>query len=269
MSDDELIEMATLAGLDALDDAELAEVEAALREAAPEVQSAYAAALRATREAMARVSAVTATPPPVHLRDAVLSAATGGPADADSADVVDAAEGRGTGIVGETAGDAASSSEPVATLWGRRRRALTYLAAAAAIAVIAGVVGWLFGTGGESPPRQPPVAEQVFSAKDVASRSGAVATGRATVTYSDSADAAVLVMNDVPPPQPGSVYQMWLEGADGSMTPAGTMGPEDVAPSTTAVITGVRDASGLAFTVEPPGGSPQPTGDVVARVPFD
>ncbi len=269
MSDDELIEQATLAGLDALDDADLAEIEAALQDASPEVRAAYAAELRATREAMARVSAVSAVPPPAHLRDAVLAAATGGPEHADAADVLDAPEGRGTGIAEEPAGDAASSPEPVATLWDRRRRALTYFAAAAAIAVIAGVVGWLFGTGGESPSRQSPVAEQVFSAKDVASRSEAVATGRATVTYSDSADAAVLVMNDVPPPQRGSVYQMWLEGADGSMTPAGTMGPEDVAPSTTAVITGVRDASGLAFTVEPPGGSPQPTGEVVARVPLD
>ncbi|WP_298445533.1 anti-sigma factor [Gordonia sp. (in: high G+C Gram-positive bacteria)] len=260
MSDEELMEFAALAGLDALDAAELADIETELSRATPEVRAAYAAELRATRELMATVSAADATPPPARLRNVVLAAATGDAADR-------AAQQRPSGATADSGPARLPAS--VTPLRDRRHRTLGYLAVAAAVAVLAGVVGWLLGAGSDRKEPAQPIAEQVFSAKDVASRSAAVATGRATVTYSDSADAAVLVMNDVPPPQPGTVYQMWLEGADGSMRPVGTMSPADVAPSTTAVIPGVRDATNLAFTVEPPGGSNQPTGAVVARVPLN
>ena len=57
MSDEELMEFAALAGLDALDAAELADIETELSRATPEVRAAYAAELRATRELMATVSA--------------------------------------------------------------------------------------------------------------------------------------------------------------------------------------------------------------------
>ena len=48
-------------------------------------------------------------------------------------------------------------------------------------------------------------------------------------------NAGVLVMNNVPPPSQGTVYQMWLLGANGP-TSAGTMDTAAVAPSTTATL---------------------------------
>ena len=71
----------------------------------------------------------------------------------------------------------------------------------------------------------------------------------------------------MPPPQPGTVYQMWLVDADGAHS-AGTMDAGAVAPSTTAVIPDLGSSNALAFTVEPPGGSPQPTSPVFAELPL-
>ncbi len=149
-----------------------------------------------------------------------------------------------------------------------RNRRILYLAAAAIVAVAIGAVGWVVGANlsSDNEPQQT-TAQQVFDAKDIRTSSGSVATGRATVAYSESADAGVLVMNDVPPPKSGTVYQMWLVGPEGA-TSAGTMTDKDVAPSTTAVIPHIGNAKSLAFTVEPPGGSTTPTSSFVAELPL-
>ncbi|MXP24293.1 anti-sigma factor [Gordonia sp. HNM0687] len=247
MPDDELLDLAPVVGLDALDAAELAELQGRLDAETPEVRAAFDRQVAATREAMAGVSHVTATTPPETLRDRVLAAAR---AEA------------------EPATSATDEAQPTATVIPlHRRRRLMYAAAAAVVAVAIGAIGWVVGVATTSEDSSPQTAEQVFAAKDVRTSSGDVATGRATVTYSPTADAGVLVMNDVPPPEPGTVYQMWLVGPTGE-TSAGTMTDQDVAPSTTAVIDGLGDATALAFTVEPPGGSTQPTGPLVAELPL-
>jgi anti-sigma-K factor RskA len=78
----------------------------------------------------------------------------------------------------------------------------------------------------------------------------------------------VLVMNDVPPPSPGTVYQMWLV-SDAGATSAGTMDAAAVAPSTTAVLADLGDSTKLAFTVEPGSGSTKPTGTLIAELPLN
>ena len=94
-------------------------------------------------------------------------------------------------------------------------------------------------------------AEQVFAAPDVHTVSGAIpGGGTATVVFSREKDAGVLVMNNVTPPQPGTVYQMWLVSYNGPHS-AGTMDAKSVAPSTTAVLPDLGDSKSLAFTVEP------------------
>jgi anti-sigma-K factor RskA len=77
----------------------------------------------------------------------------------------------------------------------------------------------------------------------------------------------VLVMNNVPPPQPGTVYQMWLVGNNGPQS-AGTMDATTVAPSTTAVLPDLGDSKTLAFTVEPGTGSATPTSPAFAELPL-
>ncbi len=46
------------------------------------------------------------------------------------------------------------------------------------------------------------------------------------------------------------------------------MTPDDVAPSTTAVLEDISGATALAFSVEPTGGSTQPTA-IFAQLPLD
>ena len=108
----------------------------------------------------------------------------------------------------------------------------------------------------------------MFSASDVHTVSGAIpAGGTATVVFSRDRNAGVLVMNDVPPPSPGTVYQMWLVSDDGA-TSAGTMDANAVAPSTTAVLADLHGSKKLAFTVEPGTGSTKPTGALIAELPL-
>jgi anti-sigma-K factor RskA len=108
----------------------------------------------------------------------------------------------------------------------------------------------------------------VFAAPDVRTISGAIPTGgTATLVYSHDKNAGVLVMNNVAPPSPGTVYQMWLLGDKGARS-AGTMDAKAVSASTTAVLPDLGNSKALAFTVESGSGSNSPTGQVVAELPM-
>ncbi|MBW3601950.1 MAG: anti-sigma factor [Actinobacteria bacterium] len=87
---------------------------------------------------------------------------------------------------------------------------------------------------------------------------------RAQVVWSPR--SAVLVASRLPELPGGSVYQLWLIRGR-RPAPAGTFRPEDG-----RAIVGLQGrpagADAVAMTVEPPGGSPAPTGDVVAEGPL-
>ncbi|MBM4628625.1 anti-sigma factor, partial [Rhodococcus hoagii] len=109
---------------------------------------------------------------------------------------------------------------------------------------------------------------QILAASDMHSVTAEIpGGGTATTMYSKEANAAMLVMNGVTPPKPDTVYQMWLVRGD-EPVPAGTMGPDQVSPTTTAVLEGIDGATQLGFTVEPPGGSSYPTGTMFASIPL-
>ncbi|MGV0834132.1 anti-sigma factor [Mycolicibacterium thermoresistibile] len=228
-SDSELLELATPYALDAVSVDERADIDRRLAAAPAAVVEAFHAEVRQVRESMAALSAVTAIEPPARLRSQVLAA------------------------VGDRNGQRTS------------RWTTVFAAAAAALvvglgAVAVGVAMW--------PAEQPSTAEEIFAAPDVQTTTGELPSGgSATVIYSPARHAGVLVMNDVPPPPPGSVYQMWLVG-DREPRSAGTMTADDIAPSTTAVLTDLGDSSALAFTVEPGTGSVRPTGEVFAELPL-
>ncbi|OBH08584.1 anti-sigma factor [Mycobacterium sp. E2699] len=226
-TDFELLELATPYALHAVSDEERAEIDRRIAAAPAPVATAFHDEVRAVRETMAVLSAATATEPPAHLRAATLSAAT--PASARQI--------------------------------GWRRIVL-----AAAAAVVVGAAAFGVGVVTRSPAK-PSMAEQVLAAPDVQTVSRPLANGTATVMFSRDRNAAVLVMNNVPPPSPGTVYQMWLIGANGP-TSAGTMGTAAVLPSTKDTLTNIGASKALAFTVEPGNGSPQPTGPMLAELPL-
>ena len=63
MPDDELLDLAPAVGLDAVDDAELDDLQRRLDAESAEVREAFGRQVAATREAMASISHVTATAP--------------------------------------------------------------------------------------------------------------------------------------------------------------------------------------------------------------
>ncbi|MDT5210591.1 MAG: hypothetical protein QOF67_3006 [Mycobacterium sp.] len=229
--DSELIALATPYALHAVPDAELAEIERRVAAAPPAVAQAFADEVRAVRETMAVVSAATAVEPPDGLRTRLLTEV---------------------------------SDDPVRTLNRRIKRWQTVgLGAAAAMIIGLGALGVGIAL---QPAPTPSTAEQVFAAPDVRTVSGQIpGGGTATVVFSRDKNAGVLVMNNVAPPAPGTVYQMWLINDKGSKS-AGTMDAKSVAPSTTAVLPDLGNSQTLAFTVEPPGGSVQPTSAPFAKL---
>ncbi|OBG18362.1 anti-sigma factor [Mycolicibacterium celeriflavum] len=232
--DSDLGALAAPYALDAMSDSERADVDRRVAAAPPAVARAFDEEVRDVREAMAVVSAATAVEPPAELRARLLA----------------------------EVGDARRA--PVQQLRPRRWQRIA-LAAAAVLVVGLGALGVGLAL---RPPPSPSTAEQVFAAPDVRTVSGDIpGGGTATVVFSREKDAGVLVMNNVTPPQPGTVYQMWLIDGDGPH-PAGTMDPQAVAPSTTAVLPDLGDSQTLAFTVEPPGGSAQPTSAPFAALPL-
>ena len=226
-TDFELLELATPYALNAISDTEHAAIDRQLAAAPAAIAAAFHDEVRAVRETMALVSATTAAEPPARLRTAVLTA--------------------------------------VQPEMERRSRWRTALLAAAA-AIVVGLAA--FGAGiALRPTSTPTTAEQIMAAPDVRTVSRQLAGGLATVVYSRDRNAGVLVMNNVPPPSQGTVYQMWLLSDKGPQS-AGTMNTAAVTPSTTHMLGGLGNSSVLAFTVEPGNGSPQPTGKIFAELPL-
>jgi anti-sigma-K factor RskA len=234
--DDELIMLAAPYALHAVSDAERDDIESRVAAARPFTADSFIEEVRAIREAMATVSAATALEPPAELRERILAAAA-----ADNVTELPTRAGRG------------SQRGP--------------LAVAAALVIGLGAVGIGIAVRPSAPP---PVstAQQIFNAPDVRTISGAIPTGgQATLVFSHNRNAGVLVMNNVTPPAAGTVYQMWLVN-DKGVTSAGVMDDKAVTPSTTAVLPNLGDSTALAFTVEPGNGSPQPTGEIFAKLPI-
>ena len=235
-SPEDLLSLATPYALHALSDAEVDDVDRLLGDVAPDVAEAFRAEVRAVRETMAVIAEATAVEPPPELRAHVLREI-------------------------ERSGGGAQ----VRSIAQKRRWSTIVLSAAAVLAVGLGALGVGIAM---RPSASESTADQVFAAPDVRTVSGDIpGGGTATLVFSRERDSGVLVMNNVTPPKPGTVYQMWLVAADGPHS-AGTMDAGAVSPSTTAVLPDLGSSRSLAFTVEPPGGSKEPTTPAFAELPL-
>ncbi|MCP3817184.1 anti-sigma factor [Streptomyces sp. A3M-1-3] len=107
----------------------------------------------------------------------------------------------------------------------------------------------------------------VLAAPDARTSTGKLADGATgTVVVSRSQNKAAFLASGLPKPPSGKVYQLWFDDG-GTMRPAGLMEPS--ADSGAMLMDGpVGSAAGMGITVEPAGGSPQPTSDPLGLLSF-
>jgi anti-sigma-K factor RskA len=226
--------------VDALDDLERARFETHLADCADCREE-----VRTLTEAASLLGASASAAPPRGLRDRVLA---------------DIATVRPLPPVAPRV----ASPPPLAV---RRRRWVELVAAAAAVVSIGtGVFVWQ-PWDDESSQQVTTVADQVISAPD-ASKQTIPLDGGAEVTLIRSASLgkAVVKTRNMPSPPSGKVYELWLQNPTGEMVRAGEM---PVAADQTLVLVGdAASAVGAGITVEPEGGSDQPTSDPIALFDF-
>ncbi|MBC2931906.1 anti-sigma factor domain-containing protein [Nocardioides sp. zg-1228] len=145
-----------------------------------------------------------------------------------------------------------------------RRRGWVPLLVAAALAIIVGVGAAVTQPwkSADDDVERLTAAEQVLQAPDAEEVVVDLGeAGRATLTRSKSRDRAVLTTDDMVSAPTGKDYELWFIDGD-EFVSAGLM-PDD--PDQTVVLDGpAADAAAVGITVEPEGGSPQPTTDPIA-----
>nr|WP_306861770.1 anti-sigma factor [Arthrobacter bambusae] len=259
LAEGRVLELAEIYALDALDEAERAEIDRYIA-TAPE-RSAFLERVRQSRETLATSFADEADPRPGLLQD-ILRQLPQQPREASAPSSVPQVSARPATPVAPGVVDLAASR----TRRDRRRfgGVRGWVAAAAAAAVIAlGGVGVGVYVAGQNDP-----VNQVLQAGDVRQATVDVnGGGTATVSISSSKNAVVVRMNGVPAPPAGKVYQMWLIPKDGS-DPVSQGLMDAQALSRPAVVSGIASAASLGITVEPVGGSKKPTLPTVAAAPL-
>ncbi|MBJ8338535.1 anti-sigma factor [Antrihabitans sp. YC3-6] len=268
MMDDRFIDLAHAYALDSLDTEEHAAVAELLSGPASDLRSEFEATVRQTRETLASISSTTATAPPAELRSRLL--------DLVAADAVTSAPPQPPrpsepSQPSESTPQTDSDTNVVAMPLARHRRTDTSrwrtiaVAAAAAVALLVG--GAVAGYTLRGSDQTPSTTEDVLAASDAYSASVALTVGgTATVVYSKENNAAVVLLDDLQKPAPNAAYQMWLvEGTNAKS--AGVIAPEAVG-TRTQVVRDIGTATTLAFTIEPSGGSDQPTSTPFAALPL-
>jgi anti-sigma-K factor RskA len=91
--------------------------------------------------------------------------------------------------------------------------------------------------------------------------------GEATVVLAADRHELAVVTNGLPALPPGKVYQLWLIGKP-TITSAGLLPPAKDGQTPAVLATGVVKGDALGLTVEPAGGSAQPTTKPILALPL-
>lgn len=147
-----------------------------------------------------------------------------------------------------------------------QRRWFPLLVAAAVVAIL-GVGAAIWQPWGPSPDSSLTAAERILEAPDAESVVVDLGdAGRATVTRSESLRRAVITTEGMAPAPQGKVFEVWLQDDEGAMLPAGLMPPGE---DNQLVLEGdAAAATAAGITVEPAGGSDEPTTEPIALFDF-
>ncbi|WP_181036373.1 anti-sigma factor [Arthrobacter sp. B1805] len=265
-----VLEWAEIYALDALSADERRIIDAFLDDADPTISATFADRVRTCRETVTSAYATDEVEPPEDLFERIVAQ-------------LPAKEGSGTGASGRTVPLAPVAANRVERAGGApgaeqdelaaRRSAKASMSSRAARWVVAAAAAVVIAVGGVTIAQnlQPTTVEQqVLQASDVRTEQLVLEPGGvADVAVSGEEDAAVVTLSGVPAPAEGFVYQMWRIPADGrAPISVGTMSGEDVAGTKVTELTGINGVSAIAITVEPEGGSDEPTLPIVAQIPL-
>ena len=248
-----------LFALGALEVDEVARVEREIAEAPLAERQRYREEIAGIHEALAALSAEYATAPPPRIRGLLLAELPPREATTDSGEPKQVPDtGSHTNVVDITS---------------RRRRASIAVGAVAAALIL--IIGGVLVGRVTAPDNGGPVAQndldkqisQVLAAPDMQMQQAAVGEGASvTVVASRDENKAVVLADGLPPVPAGQTYQMWLMGDDHEPLSVGLM---QGSPGRQAVaVDGVSGSDEFGVTVEPAGGSTQPTGAPVVAVKF-
>lgn len=269
-NDDELSSWAALVALDAID-ADDQELVRALREQHPEFDD-MVAEFAATAADLAQP---IATSPPPELKDAIFARLddiepAAAPERSGETEQTGQAESPASVTSAATAHDAALASvtalrpksQPPSS---NRYRMFVSLAAAFTLLAVGGVA-WQYGlfsgngAGGDAVVASPDDTGKTTSApgSDTVLATATVAGGEISLEHAADADTGVVRLDNIPAPEPGRAYQMWLVGEDGAKS-AGVMERSDITPHMEAEVDGLKTARAFMISVEPSGGSTTPS----------
>lgn len=231
--------------LDAVDDDERRLVDAHLSECA-----ACRTEVRELGEAVFHLNDGSDVAPPTYLRAQILTAiAATSEGVPDSAEFNDAA--------------AMNTSEKSRQTAGRLNNKSVWGLAAAGLLAVGGWGIWQNVSDDLSP------IDEVIQAADAETFTAQYEGETLSVVASSSLDRAVLQAGDLPTLDEGKTYQAWWVGADQTITSAGVISSDASLADLEVALEGDPDGgSAFALSVEPTGGSQQPTTDPIVVVPL-
>lgn len=197
------------------------------------------------REAAATLAVDSETAPPPALRDSVLAA-------------IDTVRPLPPLHDADTPTPTAAPAIPLT----RRLPRLPFLLAAAAVVLIAIVAAAQWRPGNDEDPKPELTAtERVLSDLDAKRTRLDLPDAKVTLVVSRKEGEAVLLAEGMEPAPKGSDYQVWLQRPDGEVQSVGLM-PDDEDAAVLLDGNAAR-ATWVGITVEPDGGSKQPTTDPI------
>ncbi|WP_153394472.1 anti-sigma factor [Ornithinicoccus halotolerans] len=139
-------------------------------------------------------------------------------------------------------------------------------AAAAAVVAVGSVVATQWG---RDEPGSTVAVQEVLEAEDAQRSTETVNGSTVHVVRSMALQRTVLVAEEMPEPPQGQDYQLWFVHDDGTAVSAGLM-PKDGDDRTEVVLQGdPAGAVAVGVTLEPEGGSQQPTSEPIVAVPLE